>query len=122
MKKRILIADDEKTIRKLYTDILATDECYETECYDNGIDAFESYKTNKPDMLILDGNMPGMTGFEVTKAVREQDVETPIAVISGGGLTDGQIDFIKNQPNTKYIQKPVDMKLFLGTVSELLEQ
>ncbi len=125
MKRKIVIAEEYKGVRDVLNRVL-TDMGFDTEVYDNGLDALKSYENGNPDMLILDGKMPDLTGYDITKNIREKDTETPIIVVSGGptdgGLTEENIDFIKSQPNTKYITKPFGLEELRETVYEFLKK
>ena len=66
--KKVIIVDDEDPARALvkeyladYEDLILLDEC------NNGVDAVKSINSFKPDLVFLDIQMPGLTGFEVLK-------------------------------------------------------
>ena len=86
MKKRpvILVADDDKRIRDMLSDILLVKRNKVVEAV-NGSEALEKVKSESPDVILLDINMPGLSGIEVIKKLKE-DRESgiiPIVVISG---------------------------------------
>ena len=78
-----LIADDEKHIRsyvRLILNRLGVEEVYEAN---DGASAVESYRENKPDLVLLDINMPGMTGLEVLPKILEMDPEAVVVMLTG---------------------------------------
>lgn len=77
----VLYAEDEKNIRKMYVDVLKNyfGIVYEAS---NGIEALEIYKTHKPDLLILDINMPIMSGLEVAQKLRNDNENCKIIILS----------------------------------------
>jgi two-component system invasion response regulator UvrY len=81
--KKILIADDHYILRKGLKQIL-TDEYGDVEFgeAENGKDALFMVKDKVWDILILDINMPGISGLEVLKHLKELDHKTPVLVLS----------------------------------------
>ena len=81
MKLTILVVDDEVGVRELLTDAL-TISGYEVLQSENGLAALEKIKTHKPDLLIIDVNMPMMNGFELVEKLRENGNRTPVLMLS----------------------------------------
>ena len=71
---KILIADDELVIRDLLKETLEEfeDKGVEFLTANNGEEAIESIKTEKPELVILDVMMPGMDGFEVCNTIKNE--------------------------------------------------
>lgn len=76
----IVLADDEQFIARAYTQGL-TKAGYKVHTASDGTAAFDMIKSIKPDLVLLDLIMPGMTGFEVLKAVKETEELSSIPVI-----------------------------------------
>lgn len=74
MNKKILIVDDEPYIRLLLEQTLEDleDEGVELLTADNGEEALDTIKTEKPELVFLDVMMPKMNGFDVCKAVKNE--------------------------------------------------
>ncbi len=79
---RVLIADDEQTMRSLLSDLLRQEGCNVVAKAENGLMAFEFYKSKSPDMIFLDINMPEEDGIDVLKRIREEDKEVFICMVS----------------------------------------
>ena len=79
---RVLIADDEQTMRTLLADLLRQEGCKVVARAVNGIEAFEFYKSKKPDIIFLDINMPEEDGIDTLKRIREEDKETFVCMVS----------------------------------------
>ncbi len=80
-KKRILVVDDEiEIVRVLQRGLVA--HGYEVLTTDNGKTALEAVLQQRPDLLLLDLNLPGMNGLEVCKQIRTQSELPPIIVIT----------------------------------------
>ncbi len=74
MSKKILIVDDELNMRMLLKEALEEieDKGVELLLAENGEDAIESIRTEKPELVILDVMMPGMGGFEVCNTIKNE--------------------------------------------------
>jgi len=80
-KKRILLVDDEEGIQLLYREEFE-DEGYDVASAYNGDEAMEKFMQNPPDLVILDINMPGMSGIEVLRRMKEINPDLPVILSS----------------------------------------
>ncbi len=121
---KILIVDDELAMRTLLKEILEEfeDKGVELLTAENGEEAIESIKAEKPELVILDVLMPGMNGFEVCNTVKNElemkDVYVMILTTSGQEYNkqkgkDVGVDI--------FITKPFDPDEFIKKVSKVLE-
>jgi two-component system, chemotaxis family, chemotaxis protein CheY len=82
-KTRVLIVDDWELIRKLLdrslTEAQGVEVCGHAS---NGLEAVEKYRELKPDVVILDISMPGMSGVEVLETIRKHDRSTMIVMFT----------------------------------------
>ena len=69
-KRKVLIVDDDPQIRKILERMLG-DPKYDVKCVEDGKGAMESLQDYHPDLVILDIMMPGMSGIEVCRQIRE---------------------------------------------------
>jgi len=109
-ENKLLIVDDDTTSLMELIGILRQD--YTISTAKNGLSALENVEKTLPDLILLDINMPGMSGFDVMTRLKqsERTKDIPIILISGAigidderkGLTMGAID---------YIRKPFDETL-----------
>ncbi len=83
-KISILYAEDDEFGAKLTKTILEK-ENFEVEIVSDSSEAWKAYKERKPDILLLDLDMPGKDGLEITRLVREHDQQTPILVYTTHG-------------------------------------
>ncbi len=79
--QKILIVDDDPNIVLLVQMALVKEGQYEIITANNGIEAIEAIKKDKPDLILLDLMMPGMDGFEVCKQIKQNDETRFIPVI-----------------------------------------
>ncbi|OGS96104.1 MAG: DNA-binding response regulator [Gallionellales bacterium RIFCSPLOWO2_02_FULL_57_47] len=80
---RILITDDHAIVRQGLARILEKDQGMEIVAeYDNGIDALHWLRANDCDIALIDISMPGMSGIDLLKQIREEKPKLPVLVIS----------------------------------------
>ena len=78
---RILIIEDKPNQRSLYSEELA-DEGYDVVCAADGPEAPELFKRQKPDLIVTDILLPGMTGIEIMERLLATDPEIPVIIHS----------------------------------------
>lgn len=100
----ILVVDDEQYIRDLLREILESEEC-SVQLAQDGHEALALLNTTQFDGIFTDVGMPGMSGWELAQAIREQNRSVPIAVITGWGDAVGSdeqrqasIDWVITKP------------------------
>ena len=80
-KKKILVVDDEESIHLLYKEELE-EEGYEVYSALDGEEALKKFDKLKPDLVILDINMPGMDGIEVLRQMKQERPGVPVILSS----------------------------------------
>jgi len=80
-KKKLLLVDDEESIHLLYKEEFE-EEGYEVHSAMNGEEALKLFDQIKPDLVILDINMPGMDGIEVLRRMKQKSPSTPVIISS----------------------------------------
>jgi cyclic di-GMP phosphodiesterase len=108
MGSLVLIVDDEYIGRETLQSVL-DGEGYELEMAENGLQAIEKAKKLLPDVIVLDVMMPGMTGFEVCRHIRNdpQIAEIPIIVLTALDDRDSLLNALKAGADD-FISKPFD--------------
>ena len=89
-RKLILLADDERVIRQSLTAVLA-DAGYDVVAVKNGLEAVDSFRARRPDLVLLDVMMPKMDGYAACQRIRETDAETPILFLTALDSDSAQI-------------------------------
>ena len=77
----ILVAEDEANIREALADLLES-EGYAVRTAADGAEALAAYAQKRPDLLLLDVNMPKMNGFDVCREIRRTDARLPIVMLT----------------------------------------
>lgn len=117
---KILVIDDERSIRNSMKDILSF-EGHEVMVAENGMEGLVSIKSGKPDVVFCDIKMPQMEGIEVLERIKEFSHETPVIMISGHGTIDTAIEAIKKGAYD-FIEKPLDLNRILITIKNATDK
>ena len=116
----ILYAEDEEQTRLNYTNYLNRifKEVYSAS---NGEDALKLYEKNRPDILLLDINMPKINGLEVAKSIRIKDKKTRIIILTAHVEQD-KLLFAAELNLTKYLPKPISRTELKSALVEAVRQ
>ena len=120
MKEKILIVEDNPLHTKLIEMTLRTKNYILLKATD-GEKALDMARKERPDLIIMDLNLPGMTGFEVTKKLRENPAfsHTPIIAITAYAMARDREMVIESGCDA-YLSKPIDTRELPGVIAELL--
>jgi DNA-binding NtrC family response regulator len=116
MKTRVLIVDDEDSIRKLLKARMER-EGYDTLTAANADEAEKAFGANGNGIgtVVTDLKMPGRDGFALMKALKEKNIYTKYIVITGHGEKEAAVQSVKLGA-TDYLEKPFDLESFVHTV------
>lgn len=117
-KSTILIAEDDKTTRTMLAGILRKESFNIIEAAD-GREAI-SLLTDSVDLVCLDLNMPGVSGFDCLVFIQREFSDTPVIVISSSGLDQGLVAM--KQGAYWFLKKPVNAEELVSVVASALEQ
>ncbi len=121
MAKHILAVDDDKDILLIIKTYLEC-EGFAVTTADSGADAVALATENPPDLVLLDVMMPGMSGFEVLRALKAGDNTCTIPVIMLTGVSErSKIQEALSCGTDFYIIKPFDFPDLIAKVNEALE-
>lgn len=119
MKAKVLIADDEPRIRKVIT-LLLKDEGYDVKTVENGQQAVEAVAEFLPDVVLLDQQMPLLTGVEALERIKQIRPEQVIVFVTAFGSISLAVDAVKKGAYD-FIEKPFDNDKLLLTVRRAAE-
>lgn len=117
--KRILVVDDERQISRMLRTSLQSSG-YGVLVASNGLEGFEQFETNRPDLIITDLAMPEMNGLELTQAIRRVS-NTPIIVLSVRD-TDAMKVTALDEGADDYLTKPFSMPELLARIRTQLRR
>ncbi len=106
-RMRVLVVDDDPAIRLLLDRFLDQENC-EVETAPDGEIALEFFQAGHFDVLMVDYQLPGMTGLDVMEMVRQQNPRIPIALITGVAYALEGID-LQQAGVTQLFTKPFDL-------------
>jgi DNA-binding NtrC family response regulator len=114
MALKILVIDDERSIRNTLKDILGF-EGYQVELAKNGKEGIDLVQATDFDIILCDIKMPEMDGLEVLEQIRKIKPESTVVMISGHGTIDTAVEAIKKGA-FDFIEKPLDLNRLLITL------
>jgi len=116
----ILIVDDEEIILSSCLRILSAEE-YTLDTAENAGIALEKLRKSHFDLVLTDIIMPGATGMDLLKKIKEEQPETDVIIITGYGTVKTAIEALQHGAYD-YIEKPFTPEILLNTVSRCLEK
>ena len=119
--KRILVAEDDPVTRRFVVSLLE-ERGYEVLVAENGAHALEAATLARPDLIVSDLVMPYRDGYEVLRAIRNDDrvKHTPVLILS---MRDHEEDIVRGfeQGADDYVVKPFNAREFVSRVRKLLD-
>jgi two-component system cell cycle response regulator DivK len=120
MTKTILIVEDNELNMKLFHDLLES-QGYDILQTKNGIEALQIAREKKPDLILMDIQLPEVSGLEVTKWIKEDENISSIPVIAVTAFAmKGDEQKFRDGGCEAYIAKPISVDGFLSTVERFL--
>ena len=118
--KKVLIVEDNDLNMKLFNDLLEA-HGYNTLQTRDGIEALKLARQHRPDLILMDIQLPEISGLEVTKWLKEDDDLRSIPVIAVTAFAmKGDEEKIRGGGCEAYIAKPISVTSFLRTVERFL--
>jgi len=117
---RVLLADDEEAVAELLRRVLVRDG-YVVEVVGDGLAALEAVNEHRPHVVLLDVNMPGMTGIEVCRSIKQDASNrlTPVILVTGMAQREKRIEGLEAGADD-FLSKPVDPQELLARVRSLV--
>jgi len=119
MVPRILVIDDEKSIREVFS-VLLGDRGFQVAAAENGRQGLEKARLFEPDVVLLDMNLPDLPGLEVLAGLRDLQSGPGIIIITAFGTIRNAVEATKLGAYA-YLEKPIDNDELLLNVSRILE-
>lgn len=118
--KRVLIVEDNELNMKLFHDLLEA-HGYTTLQTKDGMEALRMARQHRPDLILMDIQLPGISGLEVTKWIKEDEELRSIPVVAVTAFAmKGDEEKIREGGCQDYIAKPISVARFLETVQQFL--
>lgn len=121
MQKTVLIVEDNELNMKLFHDLLDA-HGYRTLQTSDGMDALKLAREHHPDLILMDIQLPEVSGLEVTKWLKDDETLRSIPVIAVTAFAmKGDEEKIREGGCEAYISKPISVVHFLETVKRFLD-
>ena len=116
MPKTVMIVEDNELNMKLFNDLLRANG-YATLPMRNGYEALDALKEHRPDLIIMDIQLPEISGLEVTKRIKQDEALRAIPVIAVTAFAmKGDEERIRQGGCEGYLSKPISVASFIQTV------
>ncbi len=117
MAKSIMIVEDDASNMRLLVDLLGS-QGYATSQVKDGAEVLEAVRERRPDLILMDIQLPNVSGLEVTMALKQDDDLRTIPVIAVTAFAmKGDEERIRGGGCDAYVSKPISVPDFLETVS-----
>ena len=118
-RRRLLIVDDEPLILEVLSEHFKAD--YDVETALNGADALGAILRERPDVVMLDINMPRMNGVEVLKDIKQIDESIAVIMVTANEQVQMAADALKNGA-FGYVPKPFDFRYLNHLLATIFDQ
>jgi DNA-binding NtrC family response regulator len=118
-RKRILVVDDEPLIVEVLSEHFKT--AYDVETAPNGTDALAAVLRTRPDVVLLDINMPGMNGVEVLKDIKKIDPSIAVIMVTANEQIALAADALKSGA-FGYVPKPFDFRYLDHMIAAIFDR
>lgn len=121
MAKTVLIVEDNDLNMKLFNDLLQANG-YETVQTKDGREVMALARANRPDLILMDIQLPEISGLEITRMLKEDpELKTiPVVAVTAFAMK-GDEEKIREGGCEGYIAKPISVASFLQTVAKFLD-
>jgi two-component system, cell cycle response regulator DivK len=121
MRKKILIVEDNDLNLKLFRDLLAANG-YETVETKEGIEAVGLARNTQPDLILMDIQLPEISGLDITRKIKADPEmkHIPIIAVTAFAMREDE-DNILRAGCEAYLSKPIVLDHFLSTVARFLD-
>jgi two-component system cell cycle response regulator DivK len=119
-RKRVLVVEDNEDNMYLIKFILENNDL-EVILAVTGLDGFEKTRTEKPDIVLMDIQLPDINGLEVTRMIRQEESckSIPVVAISSYAMT-GDKQRALDAGCSGYVEKPIDPETIMNIIFEYL--
>jgi two-component system, chemotaxis family, chemotaxis protein CheY len=115
-EKKILIVDDNDHIHAIFKEYFES-HGYSAETAQNGLEGVDKYRTVKPDLVLMDMQMPVMNGYESSKGIRTLDPQAKILMVTGHPDDPLAVQCLREGYVNTIISKPFNLQNLFQVVN-----
>ena len=120
LAKTILVVEDNELNMRLFHDLLKAHGYNILKAHD-GLEGLHMARTHRPDLILMDIQLPGISGLAASKSIKEDNILKTIPIIAVTAFAmKGDEDKIRDAGCDAYIAKPISAPSFLKTVKDFL--
>lgn len=117
MLYKVLVVDDESAVRELFCDLLLEEDC-QVKSASTGEEAMEMVAREDFDVLLLDIKLPGMSGLEVLRKIKESKPDIAVIMITGFGYDESLIAKSRDYGCSGYIGKNMPIAQIINSFKD----
>lgn len=117
---RILVVDDDRLMLTLLVGVLRQEGFHQVDKASNGMEALEKCKTDPPDIVFLDIEMPGMSGIETLQALQKQGIPSQVILVSASPTAE-YVMAAKEHHAAGFVVKPASPKIISEAIAKCLK-
>jgi len=119
MAKLLLIEDDREMAGEIIAEL--ADHGFEVDWAATGIEGLDKARSGNPDAMIVDRLLPGMDGVTIVEALRQDQLRTPVLILSALGAVDDRVRGLR-AGGDDYLTKPFDLVELIARIEALLRR
>jgi DNA-binding NtrC family response regulator len=117
-KGKILIVDDEEVCRLFFSDFLSR-AGYSVNVCENGLEAIECFKVDRPDVVLMDVRMPKISGNKTLRIMKDIDCKVPVVMMSAYTTVDVVVNCMKLGAENM-LKKPGDIEKVIRIIDNAI--
>ncbi|MFZ0543799.1 MAG: ATP-binding protein [Candidatus Promineifilaceae bacterium] len=121
MAEKILVVDDGQHVRDFLAEYILSPQGYDVIMATNGQEGLEKALLEKPDLMIVDNQMPRMSGIEMLRALRDQQIEIPAILTTAYGSEETAVEAFRLGVRD-YVIKPFDASTIKASIERALRE
>jgi len=120
MRKSVLVVEDDTDLVEIYKEILELHD-FDVHTALNGEEGVEKFKQTKPSLVIMDGDMPVLNGYEAFKQIKEIDKNANVVIVTGFSELESKSQEVIKLGLIKVISKPLGVDELLNLAKKYTE-
>jgi len=120
LEPAVFIVDDDDAVRRFLGGLIES-VTLRVEAYASAQDFLVAYEPDRPGCLVLDVRMPGMSGLELQRELRERAIDLPVIILTGHGNVQVAVQAMKAGA-VEFVEKPFNNELLLDRIEKAVAE